>query len=123
MALTWGFFAVIDGGRTAIAEADDHEAAAADVPGAGQGDGQGKVLHFGYAITDAIMRYKWEIHGHKGELRPHWLDDVWPEWPPPDNCHPTNGRNERGEPFWSPKMFDKTKLPDFMREHPFWGLD
>jgi hypothetical protein len=83
----------------------------------------GKVLHFGYAITDAIMKYKWEIHGHKGELRPHWLDEVWPEWPPPDNCHPTNGRNERGEAFWTPEPFDKAQMPLFMCEHPFYNLD
>jgi hypothetical protein len=83
----------------------------------------GRVFHFGYAITNRVMRYKWQIHGHKGELRPNWFNDKWSRWPPPDNCHPTNGRNEAGEPFWTPRMFDKLKLPEFMRDHPFWGMD
>lgn len=83
----------------------------------------GRIFHFGYAVKDRVMRYKWEIHGHKNELRPNWFQDKWRRWPPPDNCHPTNGRNEHGEPFWSPKLFDKLQLPEFMRAHPFWGLD
>lgn len=83
----------------------------------------GRVFHFGYAITDKVMQYKWKIHGHKNEMRQGWLADVWTAWPPPDNCHPTNGRNERGKPFWTPEPFDKSKLPILMAEHPFWGLD
>jgi hypothetical protein len=82
-----------------------------------------RVFHFGYAVRDAIMQYKWEIHGHKNEMRLGWLDNIWPTWPPPDNCHPTNGRNERGKPFWTPKPFDKSLLPEFMQEHPFYDLD
>jgi hypothetical protein len=83
----------------------------------------GRVYHFGYAVTNRVMYYKWQIHGHKNELRPGWLENIWPHWPPPGNCHPTNGRNERGEPFWTPEPFDKALLPEFMEEHPFWGLD
>ncbi|MHC4271878.1 MAG: hypothetical protein ACYST2_06155, partial [Planctomycetota bacterium] len=81
------------------------------------------VYHFGYAITNHVMQYKWKIHGHKNELRPDWFNDKWSRWPPPDNCHPTNGRNENGKPFWTPRLFDKLKLPVFMAEHPFFGLD
>jgi hypothetical protein len=83
----------------------------------------GRVLHFGYAVTNRVMKYKWEIHGHKGELRPNWFTEKWYRWPPPDNCHPTNGRNEQGKAFWMPRLFNKLQLPDFMKEHPFWGLD
>jgi len=81
------------------------------------------VYHFGYAVTNRVMKYKWEIHGHKNEMRASWLEDIWATWPPPDNCHPTNGRNEDGEAFWTPEPFDKNRLPEFMREHPFWGKD
>lgn len=83
----------------------------------------GKVYHFGYAVCNVVMNYKWLIHGHKNELRQGWLEDKWAAWPPPDNCHPTNGRNEYGEPFWTPKPFDKSVLPEFMSEHPFYGVD
>jgi len=79
---------------------------------------KGRVFHFGYAVTNRVMSYKWEIHGHKNELRPDWLKDKWQRWPPPDDCHPTNDKN-----FWMPKMFDKLKLPVFMSEHKFWGMD
>lgn len=83
----------------------------------------GRVCHFGYAIRDEIMRYKWEIHGHKAELRPGWLDREWTAWPPVINCHPTNGTDGQGRPFWSPVRIDKTTLPEFMRQHPFYNLD
>lgn len=83
----------------------------------------GKVYHFGYAVTDKIMNYKWQIHGHKSEIRPEWFQDKWSAWPPVENCHPTNGRNEQGEPFWMPEPFDKEQLPDFMRQHPFYNLE
>jgi hypothetical protein len=77
-----------------------------------------QVFHFGYAVTGRVMRYKWEIHGHKNELRPNWFQDKWHRWPPVDDCHPTNEAN-----FWMPQTFDKLKLPDFMQNHPFWGMD
>lgn len=76
------------------------------------------VFHFGYAITDMVMRYKWKIHGHKNEMRPGWLDNIWPQWPPPADCHPTNDKG-----FWNPEPFDKEQLPEFMKAHPFYNLD
>jgi len=78
----------------------------------------GPIYHFGYAVRDQIMSYKWECHGHKGELRPGWLDTKWAAWPPPPDCHPTNDRD-----FWRPEPFDRTALPPLMRGHPFWGLE
>jgi hypothetical protein len=77
-----------------------------------------QVYHFGYAVTNRIQHYKWKIHGHKNELRPNWFQDKWHKWPPPEDCHPTNEAN-----FWMPRLFDKLKLPDFMRDHHFWGVD
>ena len=82
----------------------------------------GEIYHFGYTVSDKLMRYKWEIHGHKAELRPGWLDKHWSWWPPQENCHPTNDRNEEGVGFWNPELFDKRELPLLMRNHPFYGL-
>ncbi len=82
-----------------------------------------RVFHFGYATTNSVMDYKWQIHGHKNELRPNWFSTYWSAWPPVENCHPTNGRNKNGEAFWKPEPFDKEQLPDFMHMHPFWGLE
>lgn len=77
----------------------------------------GRIYHFGYAVRDKIMRYKWRIHGHKNELRPEWFDTKWGVWPPPGDCHPTNDKG-----FWHPEPFDKTQLPAFMKAHPFYDL-
>lgn len=82
-----------------------------------------QVYHFGYAVRDEIMKYKWQIHGHKNELRQEWLNDIWTAWPPVDNCHPTNGRDHNGKPFWTPTQFDKRLLPEIMQEHPFYGVE
>lgn len=78
----------------------------------------GDIYHFGYAVTNDIMRYKWAIHGHKSELRPNWFKERWEAWPPPPDCHPTN---ERG--FWNPEPFNKELLPLLMRDHPFYNLE
>jgi hypothetical protein len=78
----------------------------------------GGPFHFGYAVTNRVMQYKWQIHGHKNELRPNWFDDKWSKWPPPNDCHPTNDNN-----FWTPESFNKAQLPVFMAEHPFFGMD
>jgi len=78
----------------------------------------GNIYHFGYAVTNTMMRYKWEIHGHKSELRPNWFDEKWNMWPPADDCHPTNSEN-----WWMPEQFDKRELPLFMRDHRFYGME
>lgn len=77
----------------------------------------GEIYHFGYAVTDETMRYKWEIHGHKGELRPGWLDNQWAAIPAVD-CHPTNDKG-----FWNTESFDKTKLPPIMKSHPWYNVE
>ncbi len=96
-----------------------------DVPG-GYGyipTDTGDIFHFGYAVTDKVMRYKWAIHGHRQELRVGWLDNEWQYKPPVENCHPTNSTNEEGKGFWNTEPFDKEQLPEFMRSHLFWHLD
>lgn len=77
----------------------------------------GDIYHFGYAVPDEVMRYKWLIHGHKAEMRPDWWAK-WQAWPPTPDCHPTNSNN-----WWMPEPFIKEWLPDFMHEHPFYGLE
>jgi len=83
----------------------------------------GPIYHFGYAVTDETMAYKWRIHGHKDELRPGWLDGKWQAWPPEDDCHPTNGRKTDGTGWWNPEPFDKILLPDIMKSHPFYNME
>lgn len=83
----------------------------------------GEIYHFGYAVTNDIMHYKLSCHGHKDELRPNWFEEKWLAWPPPEDCHPTNGRKQDGSGWWDPQPFDKHSLPDLMLSHPYFGLE
>lgn len=83
----------------------------------------GKILHFGYAVTNKIMTYKWTLHGHKDEMRPEWFKECWEPWPPGDNVHPTNGRKANGEGWWNPKPYDKNLLPDVLHSHKWFNTD
>lgn len=79
----------------------------------------GDIYHFGYAVRDEIMEYKWLIHGHHNELRPIWFEEKWHGWLSGiEDVHPTNEKN-----WWKPETFDKEQLPEFMKEHPFYNLD
>lgn len=71
------------------------------------------VWHFGYAIDDDLMAYKWGIHGHRDELREGWLENTWLARKTED-VHPTNLN------FWDAEQYDKNKLPAFMKESPRW---
>lgn len=83
----------------------------------------GRVLHFGYVIRNETMKYKLSLHGHKDELRPNWYEEKWLAWPPPKDCHPTNGIKQDGTGWWDPVPFDKNLLPGVMKNHPFYSLD
>lgn len=78
----------------------------------------GEIYHFGYAVTDRIMQYKWKIHGHKNDLREGWLTGQWQAWLPVNDCHPTNDKG-----FWNPESFDRERLPLLMKNHPFYDLE
>ena len=78
----------------------------------------GRVNHFGYARSIESIEYKISIHGHKNEWRKEWLD-VYRKWPNSRDfdLHPT------GKDVWSLSDFDKTALPEYMREHPYFNLE
>jgi len=77
------------------------------------------IYHFGYAIQPEMMRYKLSIHGHHNELKPGYFD-TWNNWKGERKglWHPTSNQ------IWFDIVdFDKTKLPKFMCEHPYYNLD
>jgi hypothetical protein len=78
----------------------------------------GRVHHFGYARTIENIEYKMSIHGHKNEWRKEWID-IYKNWPHSRNTdlHPTC------ENMWTVEDFDKTTLPDFMHQHPYYDLE
>lgn len=71
---------------------------------------KGTVYHFGYCISEELMRYKWGCHGHKSELRRKWIDDVYLS-DRKNDLHPV------AENLWNVQQFDKTTMPDFLKQH------
>ena len=73
----------------------------------------GTIYHFGYAQDKKIMDYKFEIHGHKNEIKPGWLANTYYAWQPGDkDIHPTCT-------VWGEAVaFDKNTLPDVLKTHP-----
>lgn len=82
----------------------------------GHGYSHATVFHFGYARTVKEIEYKLSIHGHRHELKPNWLE-TFKNWPNVENknLHPTCN-------FWDAQPFDKEKLPEIMRSHPYWDV-
>lgn len=74
----------------------------------------GRLYHFGCAQSEAIMRYKYEIHGHRSEIRPNYLNQLYYGWTPENqfgDVHPV------ALGLWNPEPFDKTTLPDYLKAH------
>jgi hypothetical protein len=78
----------------------------------------GKVFHFGYAQSPAIIRYKQDIHGHKNEWRRGWFEDKFLPWMPGmTDVHPTSFN-------WDPAPYrDDGELERLVGDHPYWGKD
>lgn len=75
------------------------------------------IAHMGYAQQTELIAYKAPIHGHRAEWRKLWFDMKWCINAQED-VHPTN------HDYWYPETVDPLKyLPDFMRLHPYYGLD
>lgn len=83
----------------------------------GQGEAEIKatIYHFGYAIDEILMRYKWSCHGHQTELRPDWIDGTYLTDTLTD-LHPV------AISLWNAQNFDKNTLPEFMKSHPKFKL-
>ena len=86
------------------------------------------VLHYGYAQSEAITKYKIAIHGHRGEWRPEWLEQKFLAWRPGvemKDVHPTCGWNpDFSDYFWNPRKVDPeiSKAADpLIFDHPYNG--
>jgi hypothetical protein len=75
--------------------------------------------HMGYAQRPEIVEFKQHTHGHKGEWRKDvdWFNDVFMANRQTD-CHPV------GSEYWNPETVNPWDyLPEFMKQHPFAGMD
>lgn len=80
---------------------------------------KGIIYHFSYAISEKFMRYKISCHGHKDEFANTWFRDKWLNYKRGETkiLHPAT------DAYWvETESFDKTTLPEFMKEHPTYKL-
>lgn len=76
-----------------------------------------QIYHFGYARKPIDIEYKISIHGHKSQIFNNWYASKFLQYPfPLDDAHPTKDAN------WCPTPFNKSLLPELMREHPYYNL-
>lgn len=74
------------------------------------------VYHFSTAQRREIMEYKLDIHGHKNEIRPRWLEDVYFS-DVMEDLHLTSFG------LWNATPFDKTTLPESLKKHAYYNLE
>lgn len=78
------------------------------------------VYHFSTAQRMEIMRYKLEIHGHKSEIRPNWLTEIYEAWTPENNIQDVH---LVAHGIWNAVPFDKETLPEILKQHPNYNLE
>ena len=78
----------------------------------------GCINHMGYAQRPEIVNYKQLTHGHRGEWRQDdWFNTVFMA-NAQTNCHPV------GSEYWNPEAVNPWDyLPQWMSEHPYYGLE
>jgi hypothetical protein len=79
------------------------------------------VYHFSTAQRMDIMRYKLEIHGHKDEIRPNWLSGIYEAWQP--GMVIDKGLHLVSYDLWNAVPFDKTTMPEILKQHPNYDKD
>ena len=82
-----------------------------------QQDIKGTIYHMGYAQSEAIMRYKFEVHGHKNEIQKNYLDSKFYPWTGigcgVEWLHPASTT------IWQDaEKYDKNQLPELLKSHP-----
>lgn len=82
------------------------------------------VLHFGYAQSSNVIRFKWNFHGHLAEFRQGWFESKFNPWTPQSgirDVHPTCERD-----FWVPKPLPQNLAPivsNLLHDHPYKDLE
>jgi len=81
-----------------------------------QKDIKSTIYHMGYAQSMPIMKYKFEVHGHKSEIFPNYLTNKFYKWTHigcgVEWLHPAS------KDIWQDaEPYDKTQLPDILKNH------
>jgi hypothetical protein len=80
----------------------------------------GVVYHFSCAQKLKLIKYKLDIHGHKDEIRPGWLKNIYLKWTPENNLQ---NLHLVAEGLWNAVPFDKQLLPQSLHEHVNFNKD
>jgi len=79
----------------------------------------GKIYHMGYALPENLTAYKISVHGHKSILAT-WLYTKWVNY----IQGVTTVLHPDSRDVWiETEYFDKTQLPQILKEHPYYGLE
>ncbi len=73
-----------------------------------------RIYHFSTAQNIETVRFKWNVSGHKDELRRNWIDDIYLKWTPSNqfgDLHPVAFN------LWNAVGFDKNTLPYVLMSH------
>lgn len=74
-----------------------------------------RIYHFSTCQSIETVRFKWNVSGHRNELKPNWIDGVYLAWNPEQNqqdLHPVSIG------LWNTVPFDKSTLPEVLKSHP-----
>ncbi len=78
------------------------------------------IYHFSLCQRREVMEYKYQSFGHASEIKKNYMEEVFYKWSPENNIpdlHPVSIG------LWNATPFDKTKMPDFLKQHPNYLLD
>jgi len=79
----------------------------------------GKIYHMGYAMPEELTRYKISVHGHKDILNT-WMSNKWINY----KRGVTKLLHPDSQTVWiETEPFDKTTLPQILKDHPYYNLD
>lgn len=82
---------------------------------------KGFIYHMGYAINNKLMEYKISCHGHRADFQKNqnWFVEKWLKFNTSTKyLHPAT------EAYWINTLpFDKTTLPQILKDHPYYNLD
>lgn len=79
-----------------------------------------RIVHAGYAISPALMRAKWETHGHKNEYRRDidWYAERYMNPNAKTDLHPV------GSEYWNAEAIEPfAYLPGFVFDHPLFARE
>lgn len=74
-----------------------------------------RIYHFSTAQNIETIKFKWNVSGHKYELKDKWIEHIYQRWSVNNkftDLHPVSIG------LWNAVDFDKTTLPLVLKQHP-----